>query len=250
MPANVKSHRPSVGLARALSKLGYCSRSRGSALILEGRVRVNGRICSDPEAPCLIGKDRIQIDAETLQSAAKVYLMLNKPRGLVTSRSDEHGRDTVYQCFEGKNLPWISPVGRLDKASEGLILFTNDTLWADRILSPKSQLDKVYHIQIDCLADPDLCERLLHGIAASNGDFLSAKRATILRQGTRNSWLEIVIDEGKNRHIRRLLEACGVQVLRLVRIAIGRLALGEVPKGHFRHLTANETRDLGGVAGS
>jgi 23S rRNA pseudouridine2605 synthase len=166
--------------------------------------------------------------------------MLNKPRGLVTSRSDEHGRATIYDCLPREGLPWLGPVGRLDKASEGLLLLTNDTQWAQRLLDPETHIDKCYHVQIDRRAEPGFCARLATGLRAVDGEFLSAKRVCILREGTRNSWLEITLDEGKNRHIRRLLEACELEVLRLVRIAIGPLELGTLPKGQFRHLTAAE----------
>jgi 23S rRNA pseudouridine2605 synthase len=169
--------------------------------------------------------------------------MLNKPRGLVTTAADEQGRDTVYRCFHGAELPHLAPVGRLDKASEGLLLFTNDTEWAARLTDPATHVDKTYHVQIDCVADDNLARRLETGLIAE-GDLLAAKRVRLLRQGTKTSWLEIVLDEGKNRHIRRLLTALNVQVLRLVRVAIGGLPLGNLPKGHFRALTPDEVRKL------
>ena len=143
------SQKPSrrVGLARALSKLGYCSRSDASDLIRTGRVRLNGTTCREPEAPVRLGKDRIAVDARAVATAAKVYLMLNKPRGVVTTASDEKGRQTVYAFLEEK-LPWVGPVGRLDKASEGLLLLTNDSEWAAQLMAPATHLDKTYHVQI------------------------------------------------------------------------------------------------------
>jgi 23S rRNA pseudouridine2605 synthase len=249
-----------TGLARALSKLGFCSRSRAWALIESGRVRVNGVIQRDPEKRVELGRDRIEVDGNNLRAEKKVYLMLNKPRGLVTTASDEKGRDTVFQCFdrvgEGRHAacPEISdggtpslrhlfPVGRLDKASEGLLLFTNDTAWAARITEPESHVDKTYHVQVDCLADDALARRIQDGVVVE-GEFLAAKRASVLRHGDKNSWLEIVLDEGKNRHIRRLLAAMGVAVLRLVRVAVGPLALGALAKGKWRHLTRTEVSSL------
>src|SRR5712671_1271663 len=124
--------------------------------------------------------------------------MLNKPRGLVTTRNDEKGRKTVFACFLGHELPFVTPVGRLDKASEGLLLFTNDTAWASRITDPASHLEKVYHVQVNCLAGSTFVQRLLQGVSAE-GEFLDARGARVLRQGEKNSWLEIVLDEGKNR---------------------------------------------------
>ena len=171
--------------------------------------------------------------------------MLNKPRGLVTTTSDEEGRATVFACLEDQNLPRIFPVGRLDKASEGLLLFTNDTAWAARITDPASRLDKTYRVQVDCLANDALLQKIEKGVS-ERGDWLRAKRASVLRTGGRNCWLEIVLDEGKNRHIRRLLAALGVNVLRLVRVAIGPLQLASLAKGRWRPLTREETRVLTG----
>jgi len=228
-----------TGLARALSKLGFCSRSRAGELILQGRVRVNGRVRRDPGWPVDLRRDCFEVDEQAVRPETKVYLMLNKPRGRVTTASDEQGRATVLDCLAGHGLPFVAPVGRLDKASEGLLLLTNDTRWAARLTDPAAHLDKLYHVQVDCLADERLTRRLEAGTTVE-GDFLAAKRVRLLRQGTRTSWLEIMLDEGKNRQIRRLLAALGIQVLRLVRVAIGPLPLGNLPKGAFRHLTAEE----------
>ncbi len=228
-----------TGLARALSKLGFCSRSRAWELIRAGRVRVNGRVCRDPEWRVDLKSDRFAVDEQAVGPEAKVYLMLNKPRGWVTTLSDEKGRRTVCECLAGQGLPFVAPVGRLDMASEGLLLLTNDTRWAARLTDPAAHLDKLYHVQVDCVSDERLTSRIEAGVTAE-GDFLAAKRARVLRQGTRTSWLEIVLDEGKNRQIRRLLAALGVKVLRLIRVAIGPLPLGDLPKGSFRRLTSGE----------
>jgi len=233
----------SSGLARALSKLGFCSRSRAALLITAGRVSVNNLIRKDPEFRVDPRFDRISVDNQAVGAAEKIYLMLNKPRGLVVTASDEQGRETVFECLKGAGLPFVAPVGRLDKASEGLLLFTNDTRWAARITDPASHLDKTYHVQIDCLADSALVARLKQGVKNA-GDLLAAKHARLLRQGTTNSWVEIVLDEGKNRHIRRLLETVNVGVLRLVRIAVGPLQLGNLVKGQLRYLTDHERGEL------
>jgi 23S rRNA pseudouridine2605 synthase len=232
-----------TGLARALSKLGFCSRSRARQFIQGGRVRVNGRVRLDPEWRVDLRRDRFEVDGQAVGPEAKVYLMLNKPRGWVTTVSDEKGRSTVCDCLSGQGLPFVAPVGRLDKASEGLLLLTNDTQWAARLTDPAAHLDKLYHVQVDCPADERLPRRIEAGVRVQ-GDFLAAKRVRLLRQGTRTSWLEIVLDEGKNRQIRRLLAALGIGVLRLVRVAIGPLPLGNLPKGAFRHLTAEEAGRL------
>src|SRR4029077_17004823 len=135
-----------TGLARALSKLGFCSRSEAARLIRAGRVRLNGAARRDPETTVRLGRDRIDVDRNAITAEAKIYLMLNKPRGLVTTASDEKGRQTVYSMI-GENLPWVGTVGRLDKASEGLLLLTNDSEWAARISNPESHVDKTYHVQ-------------------------------------------------------------------------------------------------------
>jgi 23S rRNA pseudouridine2605 synthase len=235
---------PRTGLARALSKLGFCSRSQAWERIAAGRVRVNGVAIRDPEKAVDWQRDCIEVDGRELRAASHVYLMLNKPRGLVATAADEGGRDTVFQCLAGRGLPFVSPVGRLDQASEGLLLFTNDTAWAARITNPASQLDKTYHVQVNCLADHALTRRLNDGVKA-DGDFLRTKRSAVLRRGEKNSWLEIVLDEGRNRHIRRLLAALEIEVLRLVRVAIGPLPLGDLAKGGYRLLTAREIAELG-----
>jgi 23S rRNA pseudouridine2605 synthase len=228
-----------VGLARALSKLGLCSRSQAFALVRDGKVRLNGSIVRNPEAPVRLGKDRIDVDGHAVAAAEKIYLVLNKPRGIVTTAADEKGRDTVYSLLPS-NLQWIAPVGRLDRASEGLLLFTNDSEWAARITDPASHLDKTYHVQIGAVADAQLLDALERGIKTPKDGELKAKRASALRTGEKNSWLEIVLDEGRNRQIRRMLDAFEMEVLRLIRVSIGPLELGDLAKGVHRRLSADE----------
>ena len=232
-----------VGLARAISKLGYCSRSRAAELIAAGRVKWNGSVCRDPETPAHVGRDRIEIDGQPVARTSKIYLALNKPRGVVTTAADEKGRETVYSLLP-ENLPWLAPVGRLDKASEGLLLLTNDSEWAARITAPETHLDKTYRVQINSIADEASLQNLQNGIRESDGEFLRVKNARILRHGEHNSWLEIILDEGKNRHIRRMLEHLKLEVLRLVRVAIGPLALGDLAKGATRMLDEKEKHVL------
>ena len=231
-----------IGLARALSKLGNCSRSQAATLIREGRVRLNAVVRRDPEWPVHIGKDRVEIDDASVVPASFQYWMMNKPRGLVTTASDEKGRATIYSLLDPA-LPWLAPVGRLDKGSEGLLLLTNDSEWGQRVLDPTTHLEKTYHVQIGTLADNALLAKLRRGLV-EGGERLRAQRVVHLRSGAKNSWLEIVLDEGKNRQIRRMLAACGVEVLRLIRIAIGPLALGDLPKGVVRELTIEEKQSL------
>ncbi len=274
-----------IGLARALSKLGFCSRSQAAELIRTGRVHLNEKLRRDPETPVHLEHTRITVDGTPIEGRTKVFLMMNKPRGLVTTASDEKGRKTVYatlraamqsqsdyqsaqpdpaeqvaqrhratkHAFPGddssttkskEQLPWVAPVGRLDKASEGLLLLTNDSEWAARIAAPETHLGKTYHVQITTVVDDSWTQSLTRGVRGEDGEMLRAKQARVLRSGLKNCWLEIILDEGKNRQIRRLLAALGVEVLRLVRVAIGPLQLANLPKGTFRSLTKDEKDSL------
>ncbi|HEY1483815.1 MAG TPA: pseudouridine synthase [Candidatus Acidoferrum sp.] len=230
-------------MARALSKLGFCSRSQAALLIRDGKVRLNGTTSRNPETPVRFGVDRIEVEGRRVQSAEKTYLILNKPRGIVTSAADEKGRDTVYSLLP-KNVAWIAPVGRLDKASEGLLLITNDSEWAAKVTDPETHLDKTYHVQVGQVADARLIVSLLRGVETPQGERLKVKDAKVLRAGEKNSWLEIVLDEGKNRQIRRMLDGMGIEVLRLIRVAIGPLTLGELARGASRSLTEQEKKML------
>ena len=156
---------------------------------------------------------------------------------------DEQGRASVYRCFDGANVDWIAPVGRLDKASEGLLLFSNDPAWAARITDPETGPDKTYHVQVDRIPVEADLQAMRDGVECE-GVFLHAKSSTVLRSGPKNAWLEIVLDEGRNRQIRRILESLDIGVLRLVRVAIGPLELGQLPKGGWRELTAEEIESL------
>jgi len=271
-----------IGLSRTLSKLGYCSRSQAAQLIRAGRVRVNEVVRFDPETPVHLTRDRILVDDRPIEAGEKLYFMMNKPRGLITTVADEKGRETVYSLlkksgFAAKgvdslkgaatrdnsacvNPVWVAPVGRLDKASEGLLLLTNDSEWGARVAAPETHLPKTYHVQIARVADEALVSALTVGVnvagnsGASSGEksdeksgdaeTLRASEARLLRSGQKNCWLEIILTEGKNRQIRRMLQALGIDVLRLVRIAIGPLQLGELAKGDYRPLTAYEKNSL------
>ena len=238
----MKAKPPRFGAARVISKLGLGSRTQGAQWVREGRVRVNGRLIKDPEFPVDQATDRISVDGKE-DAQPRLVIMLNKPRGLVTTARDEQGRDTVYRCLEGAGLPWLAPVGRLDKASEGLLLFSNDPEWAARMTNPTTGPDKTYHVQIDRIADQALAAKLVRGTTV-DGELLSAKKARCLRQGQKNAWIEIILDEGRNRQIRRLLGAFDIAVLRLVRVSVGDLQLGDLPKGAWRIVTQRERESL------
>ncbi|MDP9838216.1 23S rRNA pseudouridine2605 synthase [Neorhizobium huautlense] len=232
-----------VTLPRALSKLGYCSRTQAEDLIRNGHVSVGGKTITDTEAWIDLATAKISVDGQPVTAEKFVYLMLNKPRGLVTTRNDPQGRPTVYDCLTQYDNAHLSPVGRLDKASEGLLLFSNDTQFANALLDPKTHVAKTYHVQIDQLPDAATLEALRKGVT-HDGEFLSARRVELLREGDKNAWLEIELDEGKNRQIRRMLESLDISTLRLVRVAIGDLMLGELEKGAVRALTDAELAGL------
>lgn len=235
--------KPRHGLARELSKRGYCSRSEAWRLIQHGRVEVNARVCRHPEHAVDPIRDRITVDGQPVTAAPKAYFLFNKPRGLVTTSEDEQGRRTIFDHLRGFRLPRLIAVGRLDKASEGLLLLTNDTAWAAAVTDPRHRVQKIYHVQIDGMADAALCAALKQG-AKEGPDWLAAEDAVVLRSGIKTAWLEITLEEGKNRHLRRLLGALGREVRRLVRIRIGSIALGSTAKGAVRPLLREEIESL------
>lgn len=212
-------------------------------MVIAGRVSVNGKIQFSPERPTDASREQLSVDGIAVQAVSRIHIAVNKPRGLIVSTADERGRDTVYSLLDDSDLPWLAPVGRLDKASEGLLLLTNDSVWAAGITDPASQLHKTYHVQVSGIPDHAVLDCMLRGID-DKGEHLAAINVRLLRIGEKNAWLEIVLDEGRNRHIRRMLIALGYEVLRLVRTAIGPITLGEVAKGGWRHLSAAEVQSL------
>jgi len=236
-----------VSLPRALSKLGFCSRSQAEVLIQKGQVRINGQIVRLASRRVHLTRDEITVDNAKASAPVLVYLMLNKPRGLVTTASDERGRATVYECFPGAKLPHVVPVGRLDQASEGLLLFTNDTIWADAITAPTSHLAKVYHVQVNPIPTDAQLASCRQGVQDPD-ETLRCSEIRIIRSGQKNAWLEVVLAEGKNRQIRRMLDALGIEVMRLIRIRIGAINLGNLAKGEYRFLTLAEAEALAPVS--
>ena len=287
---SVQGEKPH-GVARVISKRGFCSRSQAENLVREGRVSLRGKIVRDPDTPAF-ENDKILVDGSPVTASNFVYFMMNKPRGYVTTASDEKGRTTVMDLFReqygkmfpGKPVPHISPVGRLDAASEGLLLFTNDTQWANSILeqqgktkdsgseagmtkkshvilsgAPAKSKDlskipgrarndermartKVYRVQVSGHPTADDLRKMEAGfnvpprVFGEPEEFMHAVRAVFHRESDKTSWLEITLDEGKNREIRRMLAHLGYEVLRLVRIKFCNYELGDLKQGEIKEI--------------
>ena len=235
-----------TGLARALSKLGWCSRAQAAALISAGRVTVNGKVQRGVELPVLLTRDILCVDGQLVDSQRRVYVAMNKPRGLVTTTQDERGRPTVMSLLEGSSLPRLVPVGRLDQASEGLLLLTNDNPWAAAMTDPQHGVIKTYHVQVGSVPEEAALASLRRGVQ-EGADLLRARSVRLLRSGGRTAWLEFRLTEGKNRHIRRMLATVGCEVQRLIRVQIGPLELGTLGKGEWRELSIEEAQALQGT---
>ena len=234
------------GVARVISKRGYCSRSQAEKLVREGHVILRGKPVRDPESPAY-ENDEILVDGTPVTSSEFVYFAMNKPRGIVTTASDEKGRKTVMDLFReqfakmypGKPMPHIAPVGRLDAASEGLLLFTNDTAWADRVLTDATHL-KVYRVQVKGKPTAAELSQMEKGFSVpprvfgESEEFMHAERAILHSEGDRNCWLEITLSEGKNREIRRMLAHLGYEVMRLMRIQFDKYVLGDLKPGEIK----------------
>lgn len=229
-------------LDRALSRLGFCSRTEAAGWIRSGRVRVNGRPQTDPETWVEIGRDRITVDGKPLFTARKRYLLLYKPKGYLTTWRDPQGRPTVYDLL-GRQREWIFPVGRLDLDTSGLLILTNDSEFAERITNPEYHVPKTYLVKASTLLDDEQLAALRHGVELKDGLTRPAEVVRLRDSGGR-TFLEITITEGRNRQVRRMIEAVGSKVLKLVRTAIGPVRIGKLGIGQWRELTAEEVRSL------
>ncbi len=236
MSSRTREGKNQITLARAISKLGAASRSQAILLITSGKVKVEGRTVRSPNLWIDPKGEKIEVEGEMIHGERKVYLALNKPAGVVTTRSDELGRKTIYDCIP-KDLPWVFPVGRLDKDTSGLIILTNDTRFGERITSPHYMLAKKYEVVLATPLKPTDRAKLELPMALEDGTALQP--ATVEVQSESLKYL-VTIHEGKNRQVRRMFEYFGYDVTALKRLSIGHIELGSLKEGEHRKLTREE----------
>lgn len=229
-------------LERVLSKAGLGSRTEARSWIGGGRVTVNDRPTRNPDQWVDLDRDRIQFDGKPLQSAEKLYLLLYKPKGYITTYKDPDGRPTVYDLLEGLDT-WVFPVGRLDLDTSGLLVLTNDSGFAELLTNPHYKVPKTYQVKCSTRVTNEQIERLRFGVELDDGPTRPAV-VNHLRDSEKYSFLEIQITEGRNRQVRRMVEAIDSKVLKLVRVAIGPVRIGDQQVGTWRELTPAERRAL------
>jgi pseudouridine synthase len=227
-----------------LSKAGLGSRSEARGWIGGGRVRVNGKVEQNPDRWVDLERDKVTFDGKPVRGRERIYILLYKPAGYVTTRKDPDGRATVYDLIRDAGA-WVVPVGRLDLETSGLLILTNDTQFAERMTNPEYKVPKTYQVKAAHLLTEDQLERLRRGVELSDGPTRPAQ-VTRLRDTGRHTHLELTITEGRNRQVRRMLEAVDSKVLKLVRTAIGPVRIGELAIGRWRMLTAQEVAGLAG----
>ena len=266
-PGRALRPKGAVSLARALSKFGVCSRREAERWIAAGRVRVNGQVELSPSRRIDLGGDRVVVDGRRVGGAgwARVVLAFHKPAGFVTTRIDPGGRPTVYDALGdafrvapagARAWPgWVFPVGRLDRDTSGLLVFTNDHRLGERLTSPEHRVPKTYHARVAGVPDAEALRALREGLPLPDGTVTRPAKVRVLGtprgeggfswpEGQGSTWLEIVLTEGKNRQVRRMGAAVGHEVRELVRVRIGRLGLGDLAPGEWRELGPEEIREL------
>jgi len=235
--------KAAMTLDRVLSRFGIASRTASLDFIRAGRLKVNGKVERDPERWVWPERDVVHLDGKPLRPVPRTYLLLYKPKGVITSHGDPDGRKTIYDLL-GTSGRWVAPVGRLDKDTSGLLLLTNDTEFGHAVMSPESQVPKTYMAKVNALMSDEVIAQLARGVEMKRGDWARPQRVRRLEDRGKYTWLEIVLTEGKNREVRRMIEAVGFKVLKLVRIRIGPLTLEGLEVGKWRALTQREINAL------
>jgi 23S rRNA pseudouridine2605 synthase len=230
--------RPLKTLERVLSKAGVGSRVEARSWVHAGRVKVNGRIIRNPDHWIDMARDRVRFDDQPLEARERLYVLLYKPTGYLTTYRDPEGRPTVYDLIADVGT-FLSPVGRLDLNTSGLLLMTNDNRFAERVTNPMSHVPKTYLVKASALLTDAQLRRLRDGIELADGPTRPAAVSRV-RDSAKYTHFDITITEGRNRQVRRMVEALGARVLKLVRVKVGRIAIGALPIGRWRLLTPAE----------
>jgi len=234
--------RPLKTLERVISKAGLGSRVEARRWIHARRVEVNGRIVENPDHWIDMARDRVCFDGRPLERAERIYILLHKPTGYLTTYRDPEGRPTVYDLIRDAGT-FVSPVGRLDLDTSGLLLMTNDTQFAERVTNPESHVPKTYLVKASTRLSDAQLQRLREGIELSDGPTRPAK-VERMRDSSKHTQFEITLTEGRNRQVRRMVEALGADVVTLTRVKIGRIGLGDLDVGKWRRLTRHEIATL------
>jgi pseudouridine synthase len=237
-PGKVPAARPTKTLERVFSKFGLGSRTEARSWIHARRVTVNGRVVENPDHWVDPDRDRILFDGRPLQTAQKRYILLYKPKGYLTTYQDPENRPTVYDLIKDVGT-WVAPVGRLDLDTSGLLILTNDNQFAERLTNPDFHIRKTYQVKASTRLTDEQIERLRVGVELSDGMTRPAT-VTRLRDSGNYTHLEMTITEGRNRQVRRMLEAVDSKVLKLVRVGIGRVRIGNLPIGKWREMKPGE----------
>ena len=234
--------RPLKTLERVISKAGLGSRTEARSWIGAGRVRVNGRLIQTPDHWVDLERDSVTLDGKPVRPQKRMYLLLYKPKGYLTTYKDPENRPTVYDLIQDIDR-FVVPVGRLDLDTSGLLLMTNDTQFAEQIMNPDYKVSKTYLVKCaDILSDSQM-EQLRNGVELKDGLTLPAV-VSRMRDACKHTFIEMTITEGRNRQVRRMIEAIGSKTLKLVRIAIGPIRIGDLQIGAWRELTAEERKLL------